>query len=74
MKELSTFVGGAGKYMATVFENDDGGVTCYTVSCVEANGKINSKAFSRVFMTEESATNFAAEFTHKGNTPSLLNE
>jgi hypothetical protein len=74
MKELTTFIGGAGNYMATVFEMDDGGVTCYTVSCVEANGKINSKAFSKVFMSEESATNFAVEYTHKGNTPSLLNE
>jgi len=74
MKEIATYMGGAGKYMATVFENDDGGVTCYTVSCARKDLKVNAEGFSKVFMTEEEANTFASEFISQGSEPTFLTE
>jgi hypothetical protein len=74
MKEIATYMGGGGNYMATVYENDDGGVTCYTVSCARRDLKLNAEGFSKVFMNEEAANNFAAEYISKGDKPTLLNE
>jgi hypothetical protein len=74
MKEIATYIGGAGKYLATVYENDDGGVTCYTVSCARRDLKLNAEGFSKVFMTEEDANNFAVEYISVGDKPTLLNE
>jgi hypothetical protein len=71
MKEIATYMGGAGKYIAAVLEGDDGGVTFYQVNYGTPN---NPNTFSKVFMTEEAASNFAAEYISKGDEPTLLNE
>ena len=34
----------------------------------------NPASFSKVFMTENEATDFAVEYTNKGNKPTLLSE
>ena len=74
MKEIATFLGGSGKYMATLYEVDDGGVTCYTVSCAQKNSKLNAEGFSKVFMTEQEAETFALNFISKDSKPEFLSE
>ena len=69
MKEIATYMGGGGKYIAEVLEGDDGGVTFYQVNY----GIPSSQTFSKVFMSEEAASNFAAEYISKGSEPTLLN-
>ena len=71
MKEIATYMGGAGKYIAAVYEGDDGGVTFYKVSY---GSNPNPYSFSKVFMTEEAANNFAAEYISKGSEPTFLAE
>jgi hypothetical protein len=74
MKEIATYMGGSGNYVATIYEVDNGGATCYTVSCARRDLKINPSSFSKVFMTEEDASNFASEFISSGNKPTFLTE
>jgi hypothetical protein len=71
MKEIATYMGGAGKYIAAIYEGNDGGVTFYQVNY---GPQSNLHAFSKVFMTEEAASNFAAGYISKGDEPTLLNE
>ena len=71
MKEIATYIGGAGKYIAAVYEGDDGGVTFYKVNYGTSS---NPYSFSKVFMNEEAASNFAAGYISKGDEPTLLKE
>jgi hypothetical protein len=69
MKDIATFVGGAGKIMAVIYEADDKSYwkVNYGTSDLPAS-------FSKVFMTEEEATAFASEYTSKGSKPTFLSE
>ena len=71
MREIATYLGGAGKYIAAVFEGDDGGVTFYKVNY---GSQSDPYSFSKVFMTEEAASNFAAAYISKRDESTLLNE
>jgi ribosomal protein L25 (general stress protein Ctc) len=69
MKDLATFVGAGGKIMAVVYEAED-----------KSYWKVNygtsdtPASFSKMFMTESEATEFAIQYTDKGNKPTLLSE
>ena len=67
MKDIATFVGEAGKVMAVIYEGDGFWKVNYGTSD-------NTSSFSKVFMTEDEATNFASEYTNKGLKPTLLSE
>ena len=69
MKDIATFVGGAGQLMAVIYEADD--KSFYKVNYGTPQ---NPYSFSKVFMTESEAEQFANEFTNKGNKPVLLEE
>jgi hypothetical protein len=66
MKDLATFVGEGGKIVAVIYEGEGFWKVNY--------GEANSTTLSKVFMTESEATQFAAEYTNKGNKPTLLSE
>lgn len=67
MKDLATFVGEGGKVMAVIYEGEGFFKVNY--------GTADSPAsFSKVFMTESEATQFAAEYTNKGSKPTFLSE
>jgi len=67
MKDIATFVGEAGKIMAVIYEGEGFWKVNYGTSDAPAS-------FSKVFMTESEATEFAAEYTNKGSKPTLLSE
>jgi hypothetical protein len=67
MKDIATFVGEAGKIMAIIYEGDGFWKVNYGTSDAPAS-------FSKVFMTENEATAFAAEYTNKGLKPTFLSE
>jgi ribosomal protein L25 (general stress protein Ctc) len=67
MKDIATFVGEAGKIMAVIYEGEGFWKVNYGTADAPAS-------FSKVFMTESEATQFAAEYTSKGNKPTLLSE
>ena len=67
MKDIATFVGQSGKVMAVIYE----GAGFWKVNYGESD---NPHSFSKVFTTEEEATQFASEFTSKGSKPTLLSE
>ena len=69
MKDIATFVGGSGKFMAIICEAED--KSYYKVNYGTPQ---NPHSFSKVFMTESDAEQFANEFTNKGNKPVLLEE
>ena len=69
MKDIATFVGEAGKIMAVIYEAED-----KSYWKVNYGTSDNSSSFSKVFMTEDAATNFASEYTNKGLKPTLLSE
>jgi hypothetical protein len=71
MKEIATFLGGAGKHMAVVYEIDNMGSVCYNVSCAS---KGSSATINKFFMTEEEANNFATEYISRDNQPTFLAE
>jgi hypothetical protein len=71
MKEIGTFMGGAGKYQATIYETIDGaGTTFYQVNY----GLSDSEKAFKLFMTEYEATEFATKYTNVGNKPTFLSE
>jgi hypothetical protein len=67
MKDLATFVGEGGKIMAVIYEGEGFWKVNYGTSD-------NPASFSKVFMTESEATDFAAEYTNKGLKPTFLSE
>jgi hypothetical protein len=67
MKDLATFVGEGGKVMAIIYEGEGFFKVNYGTSDAPAS-------FSKVFMTESEATDFANEYTSKGSKPTLLSE
>jgi hypothetical protein len=67
MKDLATFVGESGKIMAVIYEGEGFFKVNYGTS-------ENPASFSKVFMTESEATQFANEYTSKGSKPTLLSE
>ena len=69
MKDIATFVGGSGKFMAIICEAED--KSYYKVNYGSAQ---QPYSFSKVFMDELEATNFATEYTNRGNKPTLLTE
>ena len=69
MKDIATFVGGAGQLIAVIFEAED--KSFYKVNYGTPK---NPHSFSKVFMSESEAEQFAHEFTNKGNKPVLLEE
>jgi hypothetical protein len=67
MKDLATFIGGGGKTKAIIYEGDGFWKVNY--------GPVGEPTtFSKVFMSESAATEFAVEYTDKGNKPTLLSE
>jgi hypothetical protein len=71
MKDLATFVGQGGKSVAIIYEGDEGGVLFYKVNYGTPEAP---QSFSRVFMTEEAATEFANQITSENSKPTLLSE
>jgi len=69
MKDIATFVGGSGKFMAIICEAED--KSYYKVNYGTSRYPYS---FSKVFMDESEATNFATEYTDRGNNPVLLEE
>lgn len=69
MKDIATFVGGAGQLIAVIYEAED--KSFYKVNCGTPQ---SPHSFSKVFMSESEAEQFANEFTNKGNKPVLLEE
>ena len=69
MKELTTFMGNSGKSMAIIYEAPDR--TYWKVNFGETSAP---HTFSRIFMTESEAIDFASMITNDGSEPSLLNE
>jgi hypothetical protein len=69
MKDIATFVGEAGKIMAIVYEADDKSYYKVNYGTVDAPA-----SFSKVFMTEDEATAFAAGYTDKNSKPTFLSE
>ncbi len=69
MKDIATFIGGAGQLMAVIYEADD--KSYYKVNYGTSRYPYS---FSKVFMDESEATNFATEYTDRGNKPVLLEE
>lgn len=67
MKDIATFVGEAGKIMAVIYEGEGFWKVNYGTSDAPAS-------FSKVFMTESEATDFANEYTSKNSKPTFLNE
>jgi hypothetical protein len=67
MKDLATFIGGGGKVMAVIYEGEGFFKVNYGTSD-------NPSSFSKMFMTESEATDFANEYTNKGAKPTLLSE
>jgi hypothetical protein len=67
MKDLATFVGDGGKVMAIIYEGEGFFKVNYGTSDAPAS-------FSKMFMTESEATDFANEYTSKGSKPTLLSE
>ena len=67
MKDIATFVGEAGKVMAVIYKGDGFWKVNYGTADAPAS-------FSKVFMTESEATEFAANYTDKGLKPTLLSE
>jgi hypothetical protein len=67
MKDIATFVGEGGKIMAVIYEGQGFFKVNYGTSD-------NPSSFSKVFMTEEQATEFASDYTSKGAKPTLLSE
>jgi ribosomal protein L25 (general stress protein Ctc) len=67
MKDIATFVGQSGKIMAVIYEGEGYWKVNYGTSESPAS-------FSKVFMTESEATQFAAEYTNKGSNPTFLSE
>ena len=69
MKDIATFVGGAGQVMAVIYEAED--KSYYKVNYGTARYPYS---FSKVFMSESEAEQFATEYTDRGNKPVLLEE
>jgi len=69
MKDIATFIGGSGKLMAVIYEADD--KSFYKVNYGTEESPFSA---SKVFMSESEATNFATQFTDKGNKVILLEE
>jgi hypothetical protein len=67
MKDIATFVGEAGKIMAVIYEGEGFWKVNYGTSDAPSS-------FSKVFMTESEATNFASDYTSKNSKPTFLNE
>jgi hypothetical protein len=67
MKDIATFVGEAGKIMAVIYEGE--GFWKVNYGTTEA-----PSSFSKVFMTESEATDFASDYTSKNSKPTFLNE
>jgi len=67
MKDLATFVGEGGKVMAVIYEGEGFFKVNYGTSDAPAS-------FSKVFMTESEATQFAADYTNKNSKPTFLSE
>jgi hypothetical protein len=76
MKEIGTFMGGAGKYQATIFEMDSSSTKCYVVSCSQntlPSFCVESK-FTKFFMNEKEAEDFALKYISEGSKPEFLSE
>ena len=69
MKDIATFIGGSGQLMAIIYESED--KSYYKVNYGTPQ---QPYSFSKVFMNESEATNFATEYTDRGNKPVLLEE
>jgi hypothetical protein len=67
MKDLATFVGQGGKIMAVIYE----GAGFYKVNYGTAD---NPASYSKIFVTESEATEFANEYTNKGLKPTFLSD
>jgi len=67
MKDIATFVGEAGKIMAVIYEGEGFWKVNYGTSDAPSS-------FSKVFMTESEATDFASDYTSKNSKPTNLNE
>ena len=67
MKDLATFVGEGGKIMAVIYEGEGFFKVNYGTSDAPAS-------FSKVFMTESEATQFASDYTNKNSIPTFLSE
>jgi hypothetical protein len=67
MKDLATFVGDGGKIMAVIYEGEGFFKVNYGTSDAPAS-------FSKVFMTESEATQFASDYTNKNSKPTFLSE
>jgi hypothetical protein len=67
MKDIATFVGEAGKIMAVIYEGEGFWKVNYGTSDAPSS-------FSKVFMTESEATDFASDYTSKNSKPTFLNE
>jgi hypothetical protein len=67
MKDIATFVGEAGKIMAVIYEGEGFWKVNYGTSEAPAS-------FSKVFMTESEATEFASDYTSKNSKPTFLSE
>jgi hypothetical protein len=67
MKDIATFVGEAGKIMAVIYEGEGFWKVNYGTADAPAS-------FSKVFMTESEATDFASDYTSKNSKPTFLNE
>jgi hypothetical protein len=70
MKDIATFVGGSGKVVAVIYETDGG---FFQVNLSEDVGGVKQGA-SKFFKTEEEATQYASDFTSRGNESRLLSE
>ena len=73
MRDIATFVGNSGESVAIIYEFKGSPVS-------EGYWKVNygnpssKQLMSKIFMTENEATDFAVEYTNKGNKPTLLSE
>ena len=73
MRDIATFVGNSGESVAIIYEFKGSPVS-------EGYWKVNygnpssKQLMSKIFMTENEATNFAAEWTNQKSNPTLLNE
>jgi hypothetical protein len=70
MKEIATFIGGSGKFVAAIYQQEGG---MFQVNLSEDSSGVKSTS-SKIFRTEEDATTYAEVFTSKGNQSRLLNE
>jgi hypothetical protein len=67
MKDIATFVGEAGRIMAVIYEGEG----FWKVNCGASD---EPTSFSKVFMTESEATQFAADYINQNSKPTLLSE